>query len=88
MLAMYRIDLDRNESRLLDLGVAIQSRIRDELPSAYRALMDRYTERVAGVPNAGDSTESRPGYIRVKYKYKDLLSKLLEANLGINKPLT
>jgi hypothetical protein len=88
MLAMYRIDLDRNESRLLDLEMAIQSRIRDELPSAYRALMDRYTERVAGVPNAGDSTESRPGYIRVKYKYKDLFSKLLETKLGINKPLT
>lgn len=88
MLAMYRIDLDRNASRLLDLDMTIQSRIRDELPSAYRALMDRYTERVAGVTNAGDSTESRPGYIRVKYKYKDLFSKLLETKLGINKPLS
>lgn len=88
MLAMYRIDLDRNESRLLDLGVAIQSRIRDELPSAYRALIDRYTERVADAQNPGNSTNSRSGYIRIKFKYKELFTKLLETKLGINKPLT
>jgi len=88
MLAMYRIDLDRNESRLLDLGVAIQSRIRDELPRPYRALIDRYTERIADSQNAGDSAGGRPGYIRIKFKYKELFSKLLEIKLGINKPLT
>lgn len=88
MLSMYRIDLDRNESRLLDLGMAIPSRIRDELPSAYRALIDRYTERVADAQNAGDSSDGRPGYIRVRFKYKDLFSKLLETKLGINKPLS
>jgi len=87
MLAMYRIDLDRNESRLLDLSMAISSRIRDELPSAYRALIDRYTERVSGARSTGDSSDGRPGCIRVKFKYKDLFSKLLETKLGVNKPL-
>jgi hypothetical protein len=87
MLAMYRIDLDRNESRLLDLSMAISSRIRDELPSAYRALVDRYTERVSGVQTAGDSADGRLGFMQVKFKYKDLFSKLLEIKLGVNKPL-
>jgi hypothetical protein len=87
MLAMYRIDVDQNESRLLDLDMAIPCRIRDELPSAYRVLIDRYTERVSDAGTASNSVDGRLGHLRVKFKYKDLFSKLLETKLGVNKPL-
>lgn len=88
MLASYRIDLDRNESRLLDLDQPFLAQIRRELPSAYRAVMDRYTELVLDTQITGNSGSKRPRYMRVRFKYKELFSKLLEANLGINKPLT
>ena len=88
MLASYRIDLDRNEPRLLDLGMAIPAQIRRDLPRAYRALVDRYTEWIPDLKIMGSSGDSRPGYIQVRYKYKDFFSKLLENKLGINKPLT
>lgn len=88
MLATYRIDLDQNKPRLLDLDVAIPFRIREELPSAYRALIDRYTERISDVQAVGDSYDSHARHIQVKFKYKNLFSKLLETKLGINKPLT
>ena len=87
MLASYRIDLDRNESRLLDLDKPILAQIRRELPSAYRAVVDRYTELVPDTQITGNSGSKRPRYMQVRFKYKDLFSKLLEANLGINKPL-
>jgi hypothetical protein len=88
MLASYRIDRDRNESRLLDLERPIPAQIRNELPSAYRTVVDRYTELIPRSQITGDSGSRRPGYIQVRFRHKDLFSKLLEANLGINKPLT
>ena len=88
VLASYRIDLDRNESRLLDLEGNIPAQIRNELPSAYRTVVDRYTELVPGTQATGNSGSKRPRYLRIRFKYKDLFSKLLEANLGVNKPLT
>jgi hypothetical protein len=88
MLASYRIDLDRNESRLLDLDRPIPAQIRKELPIAYRALVDRNTELILDTQITGDSGSRRPIYMQVRFRYKDLFSKLLETNLGINKPLT
>jgi hypothetical protein len=88
MLASYRIDLDRNESRLLDFDRAIPDQIRKELPSAYRALVDRYTELIPDTQITGDSGDRNPRFIQVKFKHKDLFSRLLETKLGINKPLT
>jgi hypothetical protein len=88
LLASYRIDLDRNESRLLDLDRPIPAQIRNELPSAYRAVVDRYTELIPGTQITGNSGSRRPRHMQVRFKYKDLFSKLLETNLGINKPLT
>ncbi|WP_157665326.1 hypothetical protein [Cyanobium sp. NIES-981] len=87
MLASYRIDLDRNESRLLDLDRPIPAHIRNELPSAYRALIDRYTERIPDTQFTSDSGDRRPRYMQVRFKHKDLFAKLLETKLGINKPL-
>lgn len=88
MLAMYRIDIDRNEVRLLNLGSVIPISIRKKVPSAYQALVDRYTERVAGSEAKGDKNDNRSEYVQVKYKYKELFARLLETKLGINKPLT
>lgn len=88
MLASYRIDHDRNESRLLDLDRPIPAQIRNELPSAYRVVVDRYTEVIPDTQNSGDSGSRRQRYIQVRFRYKELFSKLLEAKLGINKPLT
>lgn len=88
MLASYRIDLDRNESRLLDLDKPILAKIRRELPSAYRAVVDRYAELVPDTQITSNSGSKRLRYLQVRFKYKDLFSKLLEANLGINKPWT
>ena len=88
MLASYRIDLDRNKSRLLDLDKPFPAQIRNELPSAYRAVVDRYTELIPDTQNSGDSGSRRQRYIQVRFRYKELFSKLLEAKLGINKPLT
>lgn len=88
MLASYRIDLDRNESRLLDLDKPILARIRRELPSSYRAVVDRYTELIPDTQITGDSGSRRPRYMQVRFKHKDLFSKMLETKLGINKPLT
>jgi len=88
MLAMYRIDVDRNEARLLDLGNDIPISIRNKVPSTYQALVDRYTERVAGSDARGDRNGKRSEYVHVKYKYKELFARLLEAKLGINKPMS
>jgi hypothetical protein len=88
MLASYRIDHDRNESRLLDLDRPIPAQIRNKLPSAYRVVVDRYTEVIPDTQNSGDSGSRRQRYIQVRFRYKELFSKLLEAKLGINKPLT
>jgi hypothetical protein len=87
ILASYRIDLDRNESRLLDLDRAFPAQIRREMPSAYRALLDRYTELIPGTQITGGSGDRRQRLIQVRFKYKDLFSKLIETKLGINKPL-
>lgn len=87
MLASYRIDIDRNESRLLDLDSPIPAHIRNELPSAYRALVDRYTEIITDTQVRYDSGDRRPRYVQVRFKHKDIFAKLLETKLGINKPL-
>lgn len=88
MLASYRIDRDRNESRLLDLDRPIPAQIKNELPSAYRAVIDRYTEIIPGAKITSDSGYKQSRYMQVRFRYKDLFSKLLETSLGINKPLT
>lgn len=87
MIASYRIDLDRNESRLLDLDSPIPARIRSELPVDYRALLDRYTAQVKlDGPIDGRNSDKQQRYLEVKFKYKVLLKEILE-RLGINKPL-
>jgi len=88
ILASYRIDLDRNESRLLDLNRAFPAQIRKELPSAYRAVLDRYTAVVPEPPTGSDGGNKCQQFLEVRYRYRDLFSGLIEAKLGINKPLT
>ena len=88
MLASYRIDLDRNESRLLDLARAFPAQIKKELPSAYRAVFSRYTELVPDAQAAGTGDTKRQRFLQVRFRHRDLFSNLIEAKLGINKPLT
>lgn len=88
VLASYRIDLDRNESRLLDLNRAFPAQIRNEMPNAYRVVLDRYTVVVPGTPTGGYSGKKCEQFLEVRYRHRDLLSGLIETKLGINKPLT
>lgn len=88
VLASYRIDLDRNKPRLLDLDKAFPAQIKKELPSAYRAVLNRYTELVLDAQAAGAGETKRQRLLQVRFKHRDLFSGLIEAKLGINKPLT
>ena len=88
ILASYRIDLDRNESRLLDLNRPFPAQIRKELPSAYRALLDRYTAVVPEPSTGKDRGIKCQQFLEVKFRHRDFFSGLIEAKLGINKPLT
>jgi hypothetical protein len=88
LLAMYRIDLDANAARLLDLEAKIPITVKRELPPDYSFLLARYTDEIALEQQArGDSNERFTRYLQVKSKYKSLLAELLESKLGINKPM-
>jgi hypothetical protein len=88
LLAMYRIDLDANAARLLDLEGAVPITVKRELPPDYSLLLARYTDEIALEQQAsGDSNERFTRYLQVKWKYKSLLAELLESKLGINKPM-
>lgn len=88
LLAMYRIDLDANAARLLDLEGKVPIAVKRELPSDYSVLLARYTDEIALEQQAGgDSNERISRYLQVKSKYKSLLAELLESKLGINKPM-
>ena len=88
LLASYRIDLDRNESRLLDLNRPFPLQIKKELPSAYRALIDRYTVVIPSTQTVGDGGNRHQQLLEVRFKHRDLFSRVIEEKLGINKPLT
>jgi hypothetical protein len=88
MLAMYRIDLDANAARLLDMESKIPVELKKEMPSDYFAFLKRYTEEIAFDPQTrSGSNERNARYLRVKFKYKRYLAELLESKLGINKPM-
>jgi hypothetical protein len=85
---MYRIDLDANAARLLDLDGIVPIAVKKELPPDYSLLFARYTDEIALEQQAkGDSNERLAKYLQVKSKYKDLLAELLESKLGINKSM-
>lgn len=86
VLASYRFDLDQNKPRLLNLERPIPAQIRLEMPNAYRAFVDRYTEILPDTQNKAENGGRRPGFRQVRFKYKKDFSNLL-AKLGINKPL-
>jgi len=88
LLAMYRIDLDANAARLLDLEGNVPITVKKELPPDYSVLLTRYTDEIAlEQQTKGDSNERLARYLIVKSKYKSLLAELLESKLGINKPM-
>jgi hypothetical protein len=88
LLAMYRIDLDANAARLLDLEGKVPTTVKRELPPDYSLLLARYTDEIALEQQArGDSNERFTRYLQVKSKYKSLLAEVLESKLGINKPM-
>lgn len=88
LLAMYRIDLDANAARLLDIESEMPVEVKRQLPSDYCAFLTRYTDEIAFDPQTrSGSNERNARCLRVKFKYKRLLSELLESKLGINKPM-
>ena len=88
LLAMYRIDLDANAARLLDIESEIPIELKRQLPLDYLAFLKRYTDEIAFDRQAGSgSNERNARYLRVQFKYKKLLAELLESKLGINKPM-
>ena len=88
LLAVYRIDLDANAARLLDLEGKVPITVKRELPPDYSLLLARYTDEIVLEQQArGDSNERFTRYLQVKSKYKSLLAELLESKLGINKPM-
>jgi hypothetical protein len=88
LLAIYRIDLDANAARLLDLEGKVPITVKSELPPDYSLLLARYTDEIVLEQQAkGDSNEYFTRYLQVKSKYKSLLAALLESKLGINKPM-
>lgn len=89
LLAMYRIDLDANAARLLDIESAIPIALKDQMPLGYLPFLIRYTDEIAYAPQTGSgSNERNARYLRVQFKYKELLAELLETKLGINKPMS
>ena len=88
LLAMYRIDLDANAARLLDIDSRIPINIKSHLPFDYCVLLARYTDEIALQSQTnGGNDERQSRYLQVKSKYKGLLAELLESKLGINKPM-
>lgn len=88
LLAMYRIDLDANAARLLDIDSRVPADIKSHLPFDYCVLLNRYADEIvleSQTRGANDERQSR--YLQVKSKYKSLLAELLESKLGINKPM-
>jgi hypothetical protein len=84
LLAMYRIDMDQNKPRLLDLGTNIPASVKEEIPVEYLRLLDRYTERGVDSAPSGESVDkAQNGDLQVRYKYTRKVEKLL-AKLGIN----
>ena len=89
LLAMYRIDLDTDAARLLDLEGNVPITVKRELPPDYSLLLASYTDEIALEQQArGYNNERFTKYLQIKSKYKDLLGKLLESKLGINKPMS
>lgn len=94
LLAMYRIDLDKNAARTLDLNKTMPSEnakvFKDMMPLGFDVLVSRYTESFnEDVPSRyrDDDRERRRESLRIVPRFKKLLITLLEQKLGINKPL-
>ncbi|MBW4531799.1 MAG: hypothetical protein KME02_14035 [Aphanothece saxicola GSE-SYN-MK-01-06B] len=88
LLAMYRIDLDANAARLLDIDSRIPVDIKSQLPFDYCVLLARYADEIVLESRTrGGNDERQSRYLQVKSKYKSLLTELLESKLGINKPM-
>lgn len=88
LLAMYRIDLDANAARLLDIDCRIPVDIKSHLPFDYCVLLARYADEVVLKSQTKDGNDERQSrYLQVKSKYKSFLAELLESKLGINKPM-
>jgi len=86
ILAAYKIDIDRNQSRLLSID-KFPAEFKYQLPASYRALFDRYTtEYVSNEKSSEKDLRKTQRYLEAKYKYKNSLVELL-GRLGINKPL-
>lgn len=92
LLAMFRIDIERNLPRLLSLDGGISAELMWQLPRAYASLVLRYTveDSTQGVMNPRGN-KGKIDHIRrqrhVRYKYKSLIGALLEGKLGINRSI-
>lgn len=89
ILAMYRLDLDQNAARLLNLDGEIQIDIESEIPAAYKAFVSRYTEErlIQKSFARGGNNDHYSKCLQVRFRYKKLLVELL-GKLGINEPMS
>lgn len=88
--AMYGIDLEKNAARLLDFVDNIPIEIKWQLPRDYQRLISRYTEEYDGqlrTKVGGDERDFKKQRLRIRPKYRRLITELLEGKLGINKPI-
>ena len=89
-LAMYKIDIETNAPRLLDLDKAIPLDVIWQIPRDYARLVRRYTEESDGQPRYGfdgNYNDSKNQQIRIRPKYKSLITALLENKLGMNRSM-
>lgn len=90
LLAMYKVDIDRNAPKLLELDQDIPIGVIGQIPRDYARLVSRYTEEQAGQERArlgnheNDFMQQRR---RVRPRYRSLMKTLLEDKLGINRSM-
>jgi hypothetical protein len=89
ILAMYRLDLDQNAARLLNLDGEIHIDIESEIPAAYKVFLSSYTEEklIQNSLARGGNNYRYSKYLQVRSRHKKLFAKLL-GKLGINEPLS
>lgn len=89
ILAMFRLDLDQNAPRLLNLDGEIQIDIESEVPAAYKVFLSRYTEEklIQNSLARGSNDDRYSKCLQVRFRYKKLFAELL-GKLGINEPMS
>lgn len=90
-LAMYKIDIQQNAPRLLDLDQDIPYAVIGQMPRDYARLVLRYSVKSVGydqVKYGGHNSHFNNEQRRIRPKYKSFVKALLEDKLGINRSMS